>query len=300
MSLRFRQLQAFHATVEQGTVTAAARQLGISQPGLSNLLAELERQVRFRLFERRRGRLVPTPEADVLFREVDTVVRGLDHVAQAVADLQNKQAGQLQVASQHSMSFGFLPRVIANFAKTRPDMAISFQSQYSTKIQEWVSTGLFEIGGCELPLLHSGFDVHPLHVECRIALPKGHPLARHKVLTPALMNGVPFVVMGQEHMTQRRLRDAFDAAGAEIRPRVYSHLFRNLLSFVREGMGVSLVDPFALEFGDAEGVVSRRFEPRILLDLAVITSRARPLSALGQAFLADLLEALRPYQVDLN
>ena len=63
MSLRFRQLQAFHAIVETGTVTRAAEQLGISQPGISNLLAQLERETRFKLFERSKGRLIPTPEA---------------------------------------------------------------------------------------------------------------------------------------------------------------------------------------------------------------------------------------------
>ncbi|HHI71085.1 MAG TPA: LysR family transcriptional regulator, partial [Rhodobacteraceae bacterium] len=146
MSLRFRQLQAFHAIIETGTVTAAAALLGISQPGISNLLAQLERQTGVKLFRRVKGRLIPTPEANLLFQEVDTVVRGLDHVSQAVVDLQNKQAGQLQVATQHSMSFGFIPKLIAKFAKSRPDMSISFQSQYSAKIQEWVLAGLFEIG----------------------------------------------------------------------------------------------------------------------------------------------------------
>ena len=296
MSLRFRQLQAFHATVETGTVTAAAQQLGISQPGLSNLLTQLEREVRFALFHRRRGRLVPTPEADVLFREVDTVVRGLDHVAQAVRDLQNKQAGQLQVASQHSISFGFLPKVIAKFARTRPDMAISFQSQYSSKVQEWVAAGLFEIGICELPLVHDGFDVHPLHFETKIALPAGHPLARHSVLTPQLLENQPFVMMGQEHMTHRRLREVFQHVGIPIRARVHSQLFRNLLSFVKEGMGVALVDPFALEFDTEGGFEARPFQPMILMDMAIITSRVRPLSAVGAAFLALLLDELRPFQ----
>ena len=42
MSLRFRQLKAFHAIVELGTVTKAANHLGISQPGISNLIAQLE------------------------------------------------------------------------------------------------------------------------------------------------------------------------------------------------------------------------------------------------------------------
>ncbi|MDA7425738.1 LysR family transcriptional regulator [Thalassococcus lentus] len=297
MSLRFRQLQAFHAVIETGTVTAAAGQLGISQPGLSNLLGQLEREVRFSLFDRKRGRLVPTTEAEVLFREVDTVVRGLDHVAQAVSDLQNKQAGQLQVACQHSMSFDFLPRVIARFSQSRPDLAISFQSQYSTKIQEWVAAGLFEIGICEMPLLHDGFVVRRLHFETRIALPEGNPLAQYDELTPELLEGQPFIMMGSEHMTHRRLREAFQNSGVPLRPRVHSHLFRNLLSFVKEGMGVALLDPFAMEFDNSGGFVSRSFRPRILMDMAIITSSARPLSSVGAEFVETLLREIEPYLV---
>ncbi len=296
MSLKFRQLQAFHAIVETGTVTGAAALLGISQPGISNLLSQLERETRLKLFDRVRGRLIATPEADLLFREIDTVVRGLDHVAQTVTDLQNKQAGQLQVASQHSMSFGFMPRLISRFARDRPDMTISFQSQYSSKIQEWVLAGLFEIGVCELPLLSDALLAHPLHVETRLAIPAGSPLARHDVLTPELLHREPFIVMGPDHMTTRRLQEAFHNARVPLRARVHSHLFKNLLSFVKEGMGAALLDPFVLDFDREGGFVTRPFRPTIMMDMAVITSNTRPLSAIGQEFLDLLTSELAPYQ----
>ncbi|MGR3623240.1 LysR substrate-binding domain-containing protein [Pseudophaeobacter sp.] len=295
MNLRFRQLQAFHAVIETGTVTGAAAFLGISQPAVSNLLYQLERQTRFKLFERDRGRLRATPEANLLFREIDTVVRGFDHVTQAVIDLQNKQAGQLQIASQHSMSFGFMPQLIARFARDRPDMSISFQSQYSSKIQEWVTSGLFEIGICETPLLHDGLEAHAIKVATRLALPADSDLARHEVLTPELLEGVPFVVMGPDHMTHRRLRDAFQAAGVPWKTRVHAHLFKNLLSFVKEGMGVAILDPFVLDFDREGGFVSRPFQPQILMEMAVITSRSRPLSSIGQEFLAALKVELQAY-----
>lgn len=295
MALRFRQLQAFHAIVETGTVTGAAEQLGISQPGISNLLSQLERQTRLQLFERTKGRLVPTPEASILFQEVDTVVRGLDHVAQAVQDLQNTQAGQLQVASQHALSFGFMPRLIAEFAQSRPDMSISFQSHYSTKIQEWILSGLFEIGVCEMPLIYDALDSHVFHFETLLAIPEDSPLARHDVLTPQLLDEVPFIVMGPDHMTHRRTREAFHNAGVRLRTRVHTHLFKNVLSFVQEGMGVAILDPFSLEYDSGAGIATRRFRPTVLMDLAVVTSRARPLSALGQQFLELLLDELRPH-----
>lgn len=297
MKLKFRQLQAFHAIVETGTVTGAAEALGVSQPGISNLLAELERQTGLDLFARRHGRLVPTPEAEILHREIDTVVRGLDHVTQAVVDLQNKQMGHLQVASQHSMSFGIMPKLIADFARTRPEMNISFQSQYSSKIQEWVVSGLFEIGVCEMPLLYDTLTVHPLHIETKIALHKDNPLVRHAVLTPQLLRDEPFVVMGPDHITSRRLRKVFEEADVPLRTRVHSHLFKNLLSFVKEGMGVALLDRFGIEFDSDPRFVARTFDPMIPMDMAIVTSATRPLSQVGKEFLTFLIDALAPYTV---
>ncbi len=298
MKLRFRQLQAFHAVIETGTVTGAAAQLGISQPGISNLLAELERQFSFKLFERVHGRLVPTPEANLLHLEVDTVVRGVDKVAQTVLDLQNKQLGQLQVASQHAMSFGFVPKLIARFAKNRPDMKISFQSQYSSKVQEWVMAGLFEIGICELPMLYDTLHAYPLHVETLLAIPENSPLAAHDVLTPELLQQENFIVMGPDHMTHRRLREAFHNAGIPLKTRVHSHLFKNVLSFVKEGMGVAIMDRFVLDHDHEGGVITRPFQPAVMMDMAVITSKTRPLSQTGQDFLALLLEELQHYSAD--
>jgi len=288
MSTQFRQFQAFHAIIETGTVTAAAQALGISQPGISNLLAQLERSTRIKLFVRSKGRLLPTPEAAVLYREIDTVVRGFDHVNQAVLDLQNQKAGQLQVASNHALAFGFMPQQIAAFAADKPNLTISFQSQYSGKIQEWVIAGLFEIGLCELPLLHDGLDRQAFYYETMCAVPENSPLAAHEVLTPATLDNCPFIVMGADHMVNRRAREAFQTHGTNWRVRCHTDLFRNALNLVKQGIGAALIDPFTLASDSGEGYVLRPFRPRVLLDIVIVTARARPMSAIGQQFLDRL------------
>lgn len=288
MSSPFRQYQAFHAIIEKGTVTAAAEQLGVSQPAISNLLSQLERKTKLKLFERTRGRLVPTPEATFLFDEIDTVVRGLDHVNQAVFDLQNQRAGQLQVVSNHAMAFGFMPQQIAHFAREKPHLTISFQSQYSGKIQEWVDAGLFEIGICEMPVRQDSLDRTPFFFETLCALPKDSPLAAHEVLTPELLDDHPFIVMGADHMVSRRTREAFHSQGANWRIRCHTDLFRNALSLVKQGMGAALIDPFTLSSDDGQGYVLRRFAPRILLDIVIVTARGRPISAIGRQFLDQI------------
>lgn len=292
MRPKFRQFQAFHAIIDTGTVTAAAAQLGISQPAISNLLAQLERSTGLTLFARSRGRLLPTPEAMVLFDEIDTVVRGLDHVNQAVVDLQNQKAGQLQVATSHAMAFGFLPAEIARFAAGRPNLTIAFQSQYSAKIQEWVMAGLFEIGICELPVRHDGLHRIPFFFEILCALPDDSPLAARDVLTPTLLDEVPFIVMGADHMVNRRASEAFQAEGAQWRVRGQTDLFRNALNLVKQGLGATFVDPFTLSADNGEGYVLRRFAPRILLDVAIVTARERPLSAIGARFLDQISQSM--------
>jgi len=289
MTTPFRQFQAFHAIIERGTVTAAAEHLGVSQPAISNLLGQLERSTGLKLFERARGRLVPTPEATVLFEEIDTVIRGLDQVNQAVVDLQNQKAGQLQIATSHAPAFGFLPRLIADFARDRPGLTIAFQSQYSGKIQEWVAAGLFEIGVCEMPVRHEGMDHRHLYFETLCALPAASAPEAQEALTPFHLDDFPFIVMGSDHMVSRRSREAFHSKGVNFRVRGHTDLFRNALNMVKEGLGAAFIDPFTLANDDGRGYVVRRFAPAILLDIVVITAKDRPLSAIGQQFLDRLM-----------
>lgn len=300
MRSNFRQYQAFHAIIDSGTVTGAAEQLGISQPAISNLLSQLENRTRLRLFERSKGRLLPTPEAMVLFEEIDTVVRGLDHVNQAVVDLQNQKAGQLQVATSHAMAFGFMPSQIAKFTVDKPNLTVAFQSQYSAKIQDWVMAGLFEIGICELPVRHEGLTQIPFHYEIMCALPEGSPLSSHEVLTPELLDGFPFIVMGADHMVNRRSREAFHSVGADWRVRCQTDLFRNALNMVKQGLGATFVDPFTLSSDDKQGYVLRRFAPRILLDVVIVTAQGRPLSTVGSQFLEQIQISMAELAVTLK
>jgi DNA-binding transcriptional LysR family regulator len=294
----FRQFQAFHATMERGTVTAAAEHLGISQPAISNLLSQLERRTKLKLFERKRGRLVPTPEATVLFEEIDTVVRGLDHVNQAVADLQNRTAGQLQVATNHALAFGFIPAEIAEFCERRPNLTLAVQSQYSAKIQEWVAAGLYEIGICERPILHEGLEERRFTFETLCAIPESAGLSGDTTMTPSALDDYPFIIMGADHMVSRRTREAFHAHGAHFRVRCHTDLFRNALNLVKQGLGAAMIDPFTLASDDGTGYVVRRLDPTVHLDIVIVIRRDRPLSVVAQEFLDQIIPRMEKIAIN--
>lgn len=295
--MRFRQLQALHAVIETGTVTAAAETLGISQPAISNLLAQLQDQTRLKLFERERGRLVPTPEALILQREIDTVVRGIDQVNLAVANLQNQRVGTLGVVCTHAVSFGFMTGLVSDFVKEFPDINVEFQTRYSQNIQQWVASGLAEIGISELPILDDRLEWVHMRFACQLAIPSDHPLSQLSSITAKDLDNVPFVGMGADHMTMSRLAELFLQSNSKLAVKCRSHLFRSLLEFVKSGLGVSLIDPFTLANDDGRGYVVRPLVPEVCLDMAIIRHKTRAPSSLGKGFYEKVLEEMKALAV---
>ena len=284
-----------HAVISSGTATGAATALGISQPGISNLLAQLEADTNLVLFKRSRGRLLPTPEALVLFNEIDTMTRCLEQVEQTVVDLQNQRGGHLQMVSTHALSHGFLPKLISEFVGEQPDLLVSFDARYSRKIQEWIMSGLYEVGVSELPIEQDGLHQVLMRFECKCAVPIDSPLAGQQSLSPSDFDNIPFIAMGNDHMTFHRAREAFIAAESRLNIRCHVHLFRTALDFVKHGMGAALVDPFTLAHDDGTGYVCLPFKPAVHLDLAIIHSQERPLSQLGTRFLHKLQSEMLRY-----
>ena len=97
-------------------------------------------------------------------------------------------------------------------------------------------------------------------------------------------------------MTYQRTLAAFQAAGVPWVTKVHTHLFENVLSFVKQGMGVALLDPFTVGFKKDAGITIRPFLPSIFIDVAVIRSRHRPLSLVGKAFYEQLNSEISAYE----
>jgi DNA-binding transcriptional LysR family regulator len=84
-TISLRQIEAFKAIVETASVTAAASAMHVSQPSVSRLLRSLEENIGFNLFERRKGRLLATPEALLFYDEIQKYFRNLQKLAHTAA-----------------------------------------------------------------------------------------------------------------------------------------------------------------------------------------------------------------------
>ena len=295
--MNVRQLEAFQAVFTTGLVSTAADKLGVTQPAVSTLISNLEKDIGFPLFERIRARLIATPEAASLYDEVERVFASLDRVAHTVHEIRTMSAGHLRIASLPGYAIKLFPQILIPFLDGRPDVNVTLQSLPSLKVIDSVAMGLVDIGLAEMPIDNKAIEWEPLIQRCVCIMPAGHRLTKKEVITPADIKDEPLISLFGEHMVSRRLENAFEAAGLIRKTRIEVYLFSTCCNFVHGGAGVALVDPITADHYRDHNIAIRPFEPAINVDFALLFPANHPRSQLASEFAQALKNEVRKYLV---
>lgn len=124
-AIKLRHIRLFMAVAEQGSLTAAARSLGLSQPALSKSLSEMETLLGATLFTRVGRRLALSAAGDVFRRHAREGLASLDAAASAT---QQRATGRLTVGLLPTVSTRFFPEVAAQFLRAQPAPILSIET----------------------------------------------------------------------------------------------------------------------------------------------------------------------------
>jgi DNA-binding transcriptional LysR family regulator len=272
------------------TVTRAADMLFISQPAVTRLLADLEESVDFPLFERSRGRLHPTAEAQLLYEEVNRSLIGVERIARTAHAIKTQQRGAMHVAAPPSIALSFLPRAISHFLKDHGEIKVTLGVYDSRSIVDMVIGQRCDVGIVNLSISHTGtYGDNLLSTAHVCAVPVGHRLAAREVVVPADIEGELFV-SHPNHIGTRLLIDAmFAAYGVKYKlAQVESQVSAALCSLVAAGQGIALVDAItALEYKGSD-LRFIPFEPSIPLEFSVLMPLQRTPPKLVESFIAHV------------
>lgn len=290
--MNLRQLEAFRAVMLSGSVTQAALVLHISQPAVSKLLADLEHQLGFPLFTRSKGMaLAMTPEADLFLHEVERNFAGIAALKQAAADIRNASAGTLRVAALPALGVSFLPAVIRTFRRRYPGVMVQLQTRSSSTVRQWIANRQFDIGLATPAREIPGVAMAPfLRCAGACVLPIDHPLTDRGVITPADLEGEPFISLAMEDRTRHRIDRIFEDAGIRRELVIETQYAMTICALVLEGLGCSILNPITAYDYVKRGLVVRPFEPEVLFEYMLFTPSLRPISQVTQAFIAVLEE----------
>jgi DNA-binding transcriptional LysR family regulator len=280
-------MRAFRAILQQGSVTAAARTLGLTQPAASRLLAQLEQDLGFELFHRDRGRRVPTADGLMLYDVVARALDNVDRVQDLARDISDFRVGRLRLVAPPSFLEAVLPDVIAAFLDQYPRVHLSIDSHGVETTKSMIASRAVDAGFVKLPLNRDDLDARTVLVsETACVLPSDHPLAEREEVTAQDLKNTPLVLLGQGRRFRSQVEAAFAEAGVAPRIRVETHTVASSCALAARGVGVAIVNERLAQAYVRDRTVLRPFRPRILHEYAFVVSNSVRPSRLAEAFFA--------------
>ena len=287
MELTHRHVEVFKAIMEAPSVTAASVMMGTSQPTLSRELSELEDLLGFELFLRVGRRLKPTAAAFTLFGEIQRSYIGLNHIRATAAEIGKFGKGQLSVLCFPGLAHVLLSAVCRRFRQDHQGISISLVPQESPLLEEWLTAQLHDLGLTEHDHPLPGTSQETLFVANEICvIPKGHRLLAKDVLHPVDFAGESFVSLAPTDHIRIRLDEIFRQHGVTREMSLEAHDAVTVCSLVRQGLGITIVNPLtALDF-EGRDVELRRFAVSVPFRISMIRPIHRPFTPLVDQFIA--------------
>ncbi|MBN8847945.1 MULTISPECIES: LysR substrate-binding domain-containing protein [unclassified Sphingomonas] len=267
-----RQVEAFRAVMMSGGITAAASMLNISQPSVSRLIADMERAVGFRLFDRRGARVHPTAQAQALYEAVRRSYAGLDLLDQAARRIRAHPVGTVRIAALAAVAMSVLPAVIARFRILYPDIKVTVESLGQRAIEERIFLGQADLGiGVDTQGREGVRSTLLARAEYICILPANHHLATRPHLAVEDLAGEEFIgPMHEADALWNGIDSALADSGIPVSRRLETQHSQILYAFVEAGLGVSIAEPFSAPLFHRLGVAIRPIAPPVYLDFALL------------------------------
>jgi DNA-binding transcriptional LysR family regulator len=190
----------------QRSFSRAARELALTQPSVSNQVAQLEREIGARLLERRPGGLRLTREGEILLEHADAIVERFQLATAQLAAVAQDKRTRLRIGAVPTALAGFVPAAIARLRLEHPEARITFDEGTSEELSRRVASGELDLAiayqdtGAAQEHPPGVTRHHLLHEQFMVALAPDHPLAQepevrlsdlsHEDWTAALTDGV--------------------------------------------------------------------------------------------------------------
>lgn len=230
-----------------GSARRAAQALHVSQPAVTQLLAQLEARAGLMLFDRRKGRLVPTPEAHALMDEVARVYLGLDAVQRKIDLLKSHEDSVLRVGALHAMGASVAPWAVAQFQRLYPRTRCLLSLASSVSLRQDLLQGAVDFAFMGDEIDTSGLTASTFYeVDAVCAMPANHPLAGRSQVVPGDLRDVSLVGLSASDPAQVRLEALLSAHGVQPRFVVETPYSATQCMLVLAGAGLAITNPLVV------------------------------------------------------
>ena len=277
--MTLRQIEVIRAVMMTGTISGAAQMLNVSAPGISRLVKHTEDSLGIRLFERKAGLFVPSVEASAVFDQVREVYKGVANLQSAVGALQKGEDVRLAFGAAPSIAQFIAARVLKRVRRRYADLFIDLNI---LKIEETVDYLLLERG--EFVVMSSAVENASIENEqiaegqLVVILPEGHALE----ISVRDLTDQPLIGVDPADPYGALLAQPFRDAGLPVNHAMRGRFAQTVVSLVRHGLGVAVIDEFSVAEVYMPGLVRRALREEVTVKSYVVRKKGRVLSGFAE------------------
>ncbi|HIS67013.1 MAG TPA: LysR family transcriptional regulator [Candidatus Scatomorpha merdipullorum] len=236
--------EAFLLSVELGSITRAAENLGVTQSAVSHMISSLEAELGFALLRRGRGGAVPTAEGQSVTPAIRGILTARERLDQMASAIRGLDSGTVRIGTFTSVGVHWLPGIIAEFQADYPSVELKLMSGDYHDVEQWLADGSADIGFVPLPTRLGG-EVVPLRADRLLAvIPANHPLADAAAFPVAELERESFI--GLLETSDRDARGALAAAGVSPHIKYKTKDDYAVIAMIERGLGVSIMPELLL------------------------------------------------------
>ncbi|CAM5216771.1 DNA-binding transcriptional LysR family regulator OS=Castellaniella defragrans OX=75697 GN=HNR28_000073 PE=3 SV=1 [Castellaniella defragrans] len=290
--MEIRQLEAFNAVVTSGSVTAAGKLLGCSQPVVSRQISDLEGELGFVLFERTRPNITLTVQGTEFHQGVRGVLVDLQQLESRARDMRSGHVQPLRILVSADLARGLLPEVLSQMSR----FGAVYQQRLIVEevVQETTASEILDSQAdfalVSLPIVGEALRVHWCgQAPCQLAMPAWHPLALSTTVSLDDIRDTDVItLLGRYRMRYHLTHGLVRVTAGRQRRHIEVGSQQSALSMVRAGLGVALMDPFSLRGMSLDEVVLRPMSAEIPYRIGVVAQTSRELSEDAQRLILGL------------
>ncbi|MDB6192760.1 LysR family transcriptional regulator [Vibrio parahaemolyticus] len=292
--MNLRQLEVFYAIMQAGTVSGAARLLHVSQPNVTRVLAHTEQQLGFALFERVKGRLVPTQEAKALLPEAEKVYQQLGQFRSLTNKV--KQGTQhLRVGAPPVLAAHLLAPTVALLSK---EHGISFE--LLTANRDELCSGLLKheldvaiAFGEETPPAIMGHVL--LKENLALIAPKSAAIPAEKtvILEELISHDLPIIGLDSRDPLGLLLHQTLSVRDEHYQHAITVRSYSAAAELVKHQAGFAIVDPWTTkQYRQDDAVSVHALEPNMSFSVSILFAEHTPQSIATKQFITALKQQM--------
>jgi DNA-binding transcriptional LysR family regulator len=285
-----RQLEYFLAAIEHGSFAAAAEQLHIAQPSLSEQVRRLERTLGGPLFVRTNRNLQLTDLGRQLIPLAQNTLRSADVLVDRVRDMRSLSGGTVSFGTFSSAHMYLLVPVTSEFRLRHPDVGIRVVGLNSSAVAAMVRDGELEAGLVQLPVDERGLEVGGIELIDTVVFVSADPKRAAAPVSIERLAGSRLILSeaqwGAADPLRRRLLERARAAGVEIQPSVEVEFQTAALELAVAGVGDTVASYLLTRLPQFAELVSwAPLDPVLEERFAFVTRTGATLSPATRAFM---------------